>query len=79
MDKQYLILFLAAILLLIVISISFLRLNSIEKKKHFVCSNCGKNLKISKYKMLVTRHYYSKLYFKCPFCNKKSWMSPEND
>jgi DNA-directed RNA polymerase subunit RPC12/RpoP len=62
-----------------VLSVSFLRLKSIEKKKHFVCSGCGKTFKISKYKMLVTRHYFSKLYFKCPYCNQKSWMRPEND
>jgi len=43
---QGLILILTVILTLIVITISFLRLNYVEKKRHFVCSNCKKNLKI---------------------------------
>lgn len=67
------------ILTLIVIAISFLRLNYVEKKKHFVCLNCKKNLKISKYKMILTPHYFSRLYLKCPSCNQRSWMHQEND
>ena len=79
MERQGLILFMTVILLLIVLLISILRLNYIEKNKHFFCLNCGKKLKISKYKMLVTPHYFSRLYLKCPSCNQRSWMRRDND
>jgi uncharacterized membrane protein len=70
---------LSIILVLVLIAIGFWELNDIEKNKHFLCKNCGTKLKVSKYKLLITPHYFSRRYLKCPSCKQRSWMYPEND
>lgn len=73
------ILFFLIMLSVIILLFCFLKITNISKKHHFKCKNCTASFKVSPYVLLITPHFFSWHYLKCPVCKKRSWMYPKKD